>query len=376
MFIKKLILNYFQKHDYLELNFIDGVNIVSGKTDSGKSCIVRAIKWVFFGEPKGDVVRKEGTKKTSVEVTLDDGTIIEKIKSTSVNAYILKVGEEVKRFDAVGKTIPEEILKVLKSRTIRINNEEIIFNIADQISLPFLLDKSGSFRMKLFNQLTGNDIIDKVFQGLNRDILHIGKEERIEKEHLEEQEKNLKELIEKKKKVEKVYNLFIIPYNKLKEKLSTYEKVNDYSQELNTINKGLGKLKLQLNGIHTIKENKLLNLDQKIERLEYLNELLYKIKIIKKELLNIEEQLKKTLIPKLNIKILREKIEKLVKYQKFITQLNDIITTDNILITKIDNATKQIKIDVEKYKLLLKESGICPTCKTKVTDDIIKEIKL
>jgi DNA repair ATPase RecN len=358
--LKQLILTNFQKHSKLTLNFSSGVNIIHGETDSGKSCIVRAIKWIFFGEPKGDVVRKEGTKKTSVKAIFEDGITVEKIKSASVNAYILKVGEEVKRFDAVGKTIPEEILKVLKSRTIRVNDEEIILNIANQISLPFLLDKSGTFRMKLFNQLTGNDIIDKVFQSLNKDILHINKEEKIRKEQLILTKKLLEGVIKNKDKKKKLYDLFITQYNEVKEKLVTYEKIHDYSHMLNFTNAELEIVNDRLNNIKIIDEKQLVNLDISIKRLERLNELLHKIKIVKKELLDIEEQLKKTIVPEINIKELREKIEKLTKYQKYITQLNNIETIDDKLTTQIFDITVELKEDSKKYKEVLKKIKVCP----------------
>ncbi len=374
--LKQLELKNFQKHSHLILDFTNGVNIILGETNVGKSCIVRALQWVFFNEPKGDVIRKEGTKKTSVKVTFEDGIIVEKIKSATVNAYILKIGDETKRFDAIGKTIPEEIQKVLKTRTIKIGNDEIILNIANQISLPFLLDKSGTFRMKLFNQLTGNDIIDKVFQSLNKDILHINKEEKLEKEHLEEQQKTLKELLEKKEKIQEVYNLFTTQYNELKEKLSTYEKVNNYSQKLNNINKDLNQTNNKLKDIKIIDEKQLLDLDASIKRLERLNELLYKIKTVKKESLNIEKQLERLKIPKINIKELQEKITKLTKLQKMIEQLQNIEEADENFTKNIIEITKQIEINNKKYKEILKESGICPTCRTKVTEDIIKKIKL
>lgn len=374
--LKTLELRNVGKHSHLIVNFTDGINIIHGDSDAGKSWIIKAIKFLYYNEaPKKDAIRKERTKKTSIKGIFDNGIEIERIKSKTTNAYILIIpGNKPERFDAIGKVVPDRIKEILQTQTIQIENDEIILNIADQMTMPFLLDKSGGFRMKLFNKLAGSDIIDKTMVSLNKDILHIGREEKLEKEHLEEQEKNLKELTEKKEKCQVVYDLFTTSYNELKEKLSTYEVVNDYSQKLNSINKGLEEAKLQLNEIHTIKEAELLDLNQKIDKLEKLNELLYKIKSVKKELLSIEEQLKKTVIPEININDIRDKIEKLTKLQKTITRLNDIITTDDILITKTDSIVKQIKEDSKKWQELLKKAGICPMCKRIVKQD--EEIKL
>ena len=375
--LKQLELKNVQKHSHLIINFDKGINIIHGGSDVGKSCVIRAIRFLYYNEqPRKEAIRKEDTKKTSVLAVFDNGIEIERIKSNTVNAYILTIPEKVpERFDAIGKNVPERIKEILQTQTIVIEKEELILNIAKQgSSINFLMNKSGTFRMKLFNMLTGNDIIDKVMVSLNKDILHIGREEKLEKEHLEEQEKTLKELTEKSQKVYSICDMFTTQYNELKEKLSTYDKMNDYSQNLNDINKGLGEVKLQLNGIQTIKENELLDLNQKIERLAQLNDLLYKTKSVKKELLAIEEQLKKTIIPEIDIKDIREKIEKLTKLQKYITQLQSIDTTDEALIIKSDNVIKQIKESSKKWQDLLKKAGVCPVCKRIVGKD--EEIKL
>jgi predicted ATP-dependent endonuclease of OLD family len=152
IFITKLELENFQKHAHLVLEFVDGINIIIGDTDIGKSCIVRAIRWIFFNEPKLNI-RKEGTKKTSVKVWLNTGNIVERIKSDTVNAYIINEDNK-KRYDSINKTIPEEVRKILGIYPFEVDNEEIILNISNQISMPFLMDKSGTFRNKLFNKKT------------------------------------------------------------------------------------------------------------------------------------------------------------------------------------------------------------------------------
>ena len=182
MWIHQLILKNFQKHSDLTLDFISGVNVLYGKTEAGKSCIRRAFSWLFFGIPQGNVIRKENTKKTSVKGILNNGISVERIKSASVNAYILNIpGKKEQRFDSVGRKIPEEIQLALKTSLIEIDKETINLNIADQIALPFLMDESGTFRSKLFNKITGSEITDKVLQDLNKDILKISREEKIMK---------------------------------------------------------------------------------------------------------------------------------------------------------------------------------------------------
>lgn len=331
MYIKKLELTNFQNHAHLTLDFTNKVNVIFGKTDSGKSNIVRAIKYLFFGKPSGDVVRKEGTKKTSVKATLDNDITLERIKSASTNRYILTVRGEKKVFDAIGKEIPQAIKDVIKVRPIEVDKSSIILNVADQIALPFLLDKSGSFRMKLFNKLTGSDIIDKCLQSFNKDILRIGREERLEREHLEEGQKSLKDVEIQKIKVEEKHKKFSTLYKSLKEKYEQYKKL----------------------------EESLMVLSCTEAELEIVGKKLDKIKI-----------------PKISTKDLQEKIERLENLKDYYLTIKNNKEKETTIGNDITKITIQLENCINKYKEILTKLKICPTCKQEISQDKIKEIKL
>ncbi|MFR9297315.1 MAG: AAA family ATPase, partial [Aedoeadaptatus pacaensis] len=44
-FIEKIILVNFQSHVYSELSLSRGVNVIVGPSDSGKTAIMRALRW-------------------------------------------------------------------------------------------------------------------------------------------------------------------------------------------------------------------------------------------------------------------------------------------------------------------------------------------
>src|SRR5271165_1267211 len=110
MWLKKLTLKNFQKHEDLTLDFTPGVNILYGHSDAGKSCIRRAVGFLFFNDPRtDDIIRKEGTKTTSVCGLLDDDTEVERVKSASVNRYVIRhPGRKDMVYDSIGSEIPEE----------------------------------------------------------------------------------------------------------------------------------------------------------------------------------------------------------------------------------------------------------------------------
>ena len=204
MHIRSLKLINFQKHSDLQIDFCDGVNVLYGSSDAGKSCIRRALEWICQNE-SFDGVRKTGTKKTIVTLTLDNNIEIERVRSQSINRYIIREGKEEQVFDAIGKSIPDEVKEKLTIYPIEVDGEQIYLNSQPQIALPFLFDKSPSFRMKLFNKLTGNDVLDKLFGQFNKDILRIKRDLREETERFEERGTLLKEKKKAKEKAEAIH---------------------------------------------------------------------------------------------------------------------------------------------------------------------------
>jgi len=375
LFIKKLILENFQKHSHLELDFTNGFNIVTGETDIGKSCIVRALTWIYFNEPTGNCIRKAGTKKTSVKIWLNTGYIIERLKSDTANAYIINENDK-NRYDSIGKVIPEDVKKVLGIYPFEVDDEEIILNIANQITMPFLLDKAGTFRNKLFNKLTGADLLDNAMQGLNSDLLHINKEERIEQNNLEENKTILEEMEHELKLKQDIAKKLTEQFNLIKTANEQSIRLNDYKEKIDRIELDIFNNQKRMESIKLIDEDTITDLDYNIHKLETLNELLYNIKENKKYLLELEELNNKIKIPEINTNDLRNKIEQLNKLQKIIKEINNINSISDNLIATGDNLNKQIEQDSIKYKELLTESGICSMCKRKITKECIDNIKL
>jgi len=70
--IKQLTIKNFQSHKKTKLEFSDGVNIIIGQSDSGKTAIIRALNWVVNNKPSGDSFRSHWGGDTNVEITMED----------------------------------------------------------------------------------------------------------------------------------------------------------------------------------------------------------------------------------------------------------------------------------------------------------------
>ena len=359
--INSIKLFNFQKHSALSLDFTKEINVIYGSSDIGKSSIRRAIEWTLFNK-KIDGIRKQGSKQTSVEITFDNGTQIERIRSVSINRYILRHNGEEKTFDAIGKSIPQEIQDAIGINPVEIDEEKIYLNSANQISLPFLLDKSPTSRMKLFNVLTGNELLDKLFVNFNKDILRFGRELKEKKERIVLLEKDIeiKEIEKAKleKKLERAEKVFITIKN-LENQLSNLLKLKELWKNISS---SLVECQIKVKLIKVPEVIAIKQLKEKIEKFSQLNQ-------IKTALISTQEiERVKTQLTQTNVKLpyeipeLRCKIDRLAKLQEISLQRELLDAKSVKTEIQLKEETSILK-QLQKDRLsLLKEAKFCPTC--------------
>jgi len=164
--IKAIELNNFGSHKDSKLGFSPGVNIVVGMSDSGKTSILRGLRWVKDNRPSGDSIishwnmneKGENTGDTSVNVCVDDMSVV-RLKSSDFNGYETYTDESAdagapeESFSAVGKDVPGTISDIL-------NIDDV--NFQKQHDVPFLLSESNAEVARYFNQIVNLENIDKV----------------------------------------------------------------------------------------------------------------------------------------------------------------------------------------------------------------------
>lgn len=361
--IAQIILKNFQKHSDLTIDLVEGVNIVYGSSDAGKSCIRRALEWVLLNE-KIDGVRKSGTKLTSVRITLHNGAMIEREKSASINRYNLRKTklDDIMTFDAIGKTIPQEIKDVIGIEPLQIEDEEFYLNSAPQLALPFLFDKSPTWRMKLFNKLTGNDLLDKLFVSFNKELLSINKEIKTiqealpnQKIELENREIEIEKGTAKQKKITK-------SLSEIEEKYSNYNKINELVEEFSVNAVHQVRAESALKDIKIPEDIDIKGLSKKIEDFTLLQSLYNALQSTNaKE--SIQGQLADIRLPETKfIEETRAKIDLLAKMQEIEDGLEINQKRQSTLTKDLECGILTIQEQEGKYKTLLLEAKICPTC--------------
>jgi exonuclease SbcC len=170
MIFKTLHIQNFQSHVDTVINFQNGLNIIVGPSDAGKSAIIRALRKLIRDDPAGkDFINHRATECT-ITLTFEknniDYTIIRKI-TTSKNLYYLNDHE----FGGFGREIPQEIQNVLEMFLIDLENcDQIDLHFVDQHDAPFMVAKgSAGTRSKLLGRIGGLHILDRAISSVNRD---------------------------------------------------------------------------------------------------------------------------------------------------------------------------------------------------------------
>lgn len=426
IYIKSMEIKNFQSHKDSKIEFDRGLNVIIGKSDSGKTAILRAIKWVFYNDPPPSSLIRVGEKEMSVKLVFNTGVIVTRLWSSKENKYILvkSSGEEI-ILEKFNRTVPFEIIQELQIQKIElgasVKNE---INIAEQLDGPFLLNESSSTRASSIGRLIGVNYIDDALRDVikdNKNIAKTFKELDVEKEKIENELNEFKSLDLEIERLNKIKNLRQSVRSK-EERLDylkdLFDKYNNIQYEINFYETQVQKY----SGLYLL-ENKLEKLTSKLVLEKYYNNLFSSLKDQNNEIHLINNKLDKlnyievleeksfnldTLINKLNkfanLKnnfdatsqriILGEKfLEKFENFYKITNHYQEICNKadllfklenlyinknsldETIFVTKseIENA----KIDIDKrfteYQNILIDLGYCPVCHSKIDKTTISE---
>ena len=351
--IQNLTIKNFQSHKKTFLEFHKGLNVIVGPTDSGKSAIIRALRWVVWNKPSGDAFRSTWGGNTHVSIETDSYSIAR--NKGDHNNYVLRSTgeEEVIKFNAIGANVPDEIVQVL-------NMDEV--NLQQQLDTPFLLSESPGKVAAFLNKVAGIDLIDKSIKDIQKEIKDTERSIKIKRAQL------------KTKKQE------VLAYDELEKIEMDIERLEELEKRRNTLSRHKKELTRRIISIQTIlvkikQESAILELKPivdlyigKIEDKKKLEEryisLARKIKTIKSVNSKIQiyagyvklEEPVKILITKVNSKAVLT-----TKYSR----LNTLLTNYNKV--KENVLTSQENVDKLTIKYTTNLPDTCPLCGTKLT---------
>lgn len=140
----KVTIENFQSISKCELEFTQGINIIVGQSNSGKSAILRAVKGAVLNTSGSQKYIKNGTKGFKVGIEYQ-GNSIEWSRTSKSPEYVIN-GEKY------AKTGSSNLLDFLDNSGFTLDENKSLMNVESELELPFPFDKSNSELFKLFEK--------------------------------------------------------------------------------------------------------------------------------------------------------------------------------------------------------------------------------
>jgi DNA repair ATPase RecN len=185
--IKRLEIKNVQSWESASLVLHEGLNVIIGATDGGKSAIKRAFKWATENRPLGGDLLSKWGGDSSVMVDLEEDIAITRLctKSGDHSYTITYADGEEQVFKAIGrKPPPAEVLEALNLTSL---------NRQEQMEGPFLLASSPGEVARYLNRVVDLEEIDTGLINIARTL----------REHEGELEHNLRALDDLEEEIKK-----------------------------------------------------------------------------------------------------------------------------------------------------------------------------
>lgn len=184
--IRRIILEGYMSHSHTVIEPAEGLTVLVGENNCGKSAVVSALQTLCTNE-RGDYMVRHGAKETRVLVETDDGHLIEWLRKGPTVSYRID-GEDVHRLKG---DIPERLHELLRLPKVETEAEAFDIHFGEQKSPIFLLNQPGSKAALFF--ASSSDAAD-LMEMQRRHKLHV-RDARREEESLSSGIERLEELI-------------------------------------------------------------------------------------------------------------------------------------------------------------------------------------
>lgn len=363
--IKHIEITNFQSHLSTVIDFVPGVNVIVGGTNSGKSVIMRALRKVLRNDPPGNFfISWWGQKECSV--------LIDRVKRTvGSNGNVITVQQDTgNQVFTNGRGLPPaEVFNAIGiSPPVSIDTVDEDFNFIVQKFPSFLLENKAyppSLVAKFFDHLSGVGMVN---------LCVMETKTRINKINIANKDLLAKQVEYKKAIADLAYAATL---QTLSEKSALLVKKRLQRTALTALRNNINQINATKRSVEA--------LSKKVNQAAMFNRRASKLFNVA-HILNIDAQLER--VPRIDIKKLKircKQYDVVFKYAhiiKITEQVQDIISAPVdmfervrkfLIYAKLKNLYQEIEsvnaVAIAKqaeYTKLLKENGVCPVCGRKV----------
>ncbi len=345
--MRSLTVKNFQSHKETNLAFVPGINVIIGTSDSGKTAIFRALRWLIWNRPSGEAFRSSWGGDTEVKLETNEGTV-QRIRTDKDNKYCLKS----QKYKAIKSDVPEEIQSLLNIDRI---------NFQQQLERPFLLDSSPGEVAKHFNKTAKIDLIDTSIQHVEKWIHGLQQDIKTAEQQKKELEQSLSEYAYLDDVEPKIQNLeqIEVEYNSI---VKQEKSLNTLYQELQSLENKIALKQpiLNLEG----------NVNNQIKQVKERDELKSKEKQLTTLLDYIEQTTKKMhlLEKKVRAEAAIEKLLGQIKQKRDKEKQRSLLDKNIQSISKMEDKILRFTFSIEEKSSIFHDNmpSTCPLCGQKV----------
>lgn len=154
--LTKLIIKNFQAHSQLQIQLSPTCTTFIGRTDVGKSSIIRAIRWLAHNRPIGMDFLRWGEERVSVGIEID-GKKLRHSKNKKAHHYII----DTEIYKAFGSGVPAEVTDLLRLDDL---------NFQQQHDQPFWFFLTPGQVGKNLNEIVNLQVIDNTLANLDKKV--------------------------------------------------------------------------------------------------------------------------------------------------------------------------------------------------------------
>jgi len=183
--LKSIEIWDFESHEHtLVENLSEGLSVIFGVSNAGKTSIIRALRLAAYNEfdPKS---LRVGAKKCKVRVTTDRG-VVQVTRGPKDNLWEVWHGDgsgpATHTLEYPGKAVVPQAAEVIGLSVVKLGDIPVPVNIMDQLESHFMLsgvgDKNatGSVRAQIIDELSGLSGIEGIIKDVSLDNHRAGRE--------------------------------------------------------------------------------------------------------------------------------------------------------------------------------------------------------
>lgn len=152
--ITRVRIQNFQSHRDSDFELKNGINLITGSSDAGKSAILRAINFVLHNQPRSKSFVRKGAKEAKVTLWFEDGTIVERVKGETSNVVFVTSPEgDTEVYEKFGHELPDKVLEAMGFPPIDERHGAVSY--AEQMSPLFIVSLTPTELPRCISDLTG-----------------------------------------------------------------------------------------------------------------------------------------------------------------------------------------------------------------------------